>query len=194
MENEDDLYEANLDQDTNLDLDQDEDEGDTDKTEKHTEQNVLKRSKMIVKNIQWKSGSRTVFPIPEWKGNLPTCKLLEPESPLHYFKKMISTNMLENIIEQSNLYALQKNINKPLNMTPAELNQFIGSVLLMSIYGMPRTRSFSQKETRVAQIVDTISRNRWEEIKTKMHFNNNENMVNNNDKLYKIRPFINGLF
>ncbi|KAJ8930526.1 hypothetical protein NQ314_016673 [Rhamnusium bicolor] len=35
-----------------------------------------------------------------------------------------------------------------------------------------------------------MSRNRWEQIKSRIHFNDNAYLPNNNDKLYKIRPFI----
>ena len=46
------------------------------------------------------------------------------------------------IVDESNKYALQVDITKPLNLTQSELEQFIGILLLMSIVKMPSTRDY----------------------------------------------------
>ncbi|KAK9720867.1 Transposase IS4 [Popillia japonica] len=38
-----------------------------------------------------------------------------------------------------------------------------------------------------------MSRNRWEQIRSKIHFNDNNLLVGCKDKLYKIRPFIDSI-
>uniref|UniRef100_A0A0K0EC23 DDE_Tnp_1_7 domain-containing protein n=1 Tax=Strongyloides stercoralis TaxID=6248 RepID=A0A0K0EC23_STRER len=103
-----------------------------------------KRNEQI---ISWKSGGEVNYPIPTWKGCMPPPCIDEPGTPLFYFKQMISENLLNNIVDQSNLYAIQKNVNKPLGLTLSELEKFIGITMLMSIYKLPRTHMFWKMET-----------------------------------------------
>ena len=142
-------------------------------------------------NLTWKIGARITRPQKPWKGSLEEETIIT-ETPLIYFRKMIDTDMLRNVVEQSNLYALQKDVSKPLNLTVPELERFIGITFYMAIYGLPRTRMYWQRETYVQQVGTSMSRNRWEQIKGKLHFN--DNVLNDNtDKLYKLRPFINAI-
>ncbi|XP_048859480.1 piggyBac transposable element-derived protein 3-like [Brienomyrus brachyistius] len=61
----------------------------------------------------------------------------------------------------------------------------------MSLFGLPGTRMFWNKATRVSQVADTITLNRWEFIKKSLHFNNNEVKQGENlDPLHKIRPLV----
>lgn len=139
------------------------------------------------------------LPIPEFK--LPEKsdddEEDEPEigRPIHYFQLFFSDDLLDKITEQSNLYACQVDPNKPLNLTRTELEVFIGSILYMSIFGLPRHRLYWNKSCRIPQVADSISRKRWEQIKANIHFNNNENLPKdrndvNRDKLFKLRPII----
>ena len=128
--------------------------------------------------------------IPPWKGNYTTENTQSPESPISYFKRIIDNDMVANIMEQTNLYSVQKNTEKPVQITSNEVEQFIGSLFFMSIYGLPRTEMFWRTETRVAQVADIMSRNRWQTIKNNLHFIDNNSMVGNTDKLFKLRPFL----
>lgn len=150
-----------------------------------------KRNKNTKETIWISSGARQTRPILPWKGTLPDPPD-KPLTPFIYFSKFVDKDLLNNIVEQSNLYALQCDVNKPLLLTVEELQAFIGIVFLMSIYGLPRTRMFWQRETEVFQVSSTLSRNRWEQIKSKLHFNDNT-QHNNEDKLFKIRPFIDAI-
>ncbi|XP_024153448.1 piggyBac transposable element-derived protein 2 isoform X2 [Oryzias melastigma] len=126
---------------------------------------------------------------PEWQASLP--KSDDIKSPYEYFKMIFSEDILEVVVEQSNLYAIQCNINKPLNLTTKELEQFIGTAVYMSLFGLPGTRMFWNKATRVSQVADTMALNRWEFIKKSLHFNNNEVRQGENvDPLHKIRPLV----
>ena len=93
--------------------------------------------------------------------------------------------MLDEIVQQSNLYATQQDINKPLALTRNELQQFIGMCYYMSIFGLPATRMYWNKSCRVDCVANVMSVKRWEMIKHCLHFNDNTNQ--NDDKLYKIR-------
>lgn len=110
-------------------------------------------------------------------------------SPLQYFRKFFSEDILEVIVEESNLYAIQWDPNKPLNLTTSELEQFLGTVVYMSLFGLPATSMFWNKATRVSKVADTMTLSRWEAIKKFLHINNNEGQEQD-DPLYKIHPLV----
>lgn len=43
----------------------------------------------------------------------------------------------------------------------------------MSIYGLPLKRIFWKREMGVQKIMETMTRNHWEQIESKLHFNDN---------------------
>lgn len=121
----------------------------------------------------------------------------EPEvgRPIHYFQTYFSSDLLDHIVEQSNLYSVQKDPNKPLQITRSELEIFISTIVYMSIFGLPRHRMYWMSACRVSKVADVLSRNRWEEIKKNLHLNDNTHLPQNRndpdrDKLFKIRPII----
>ncbi|XP_049304617.1 piggyBac transposable element-derived protein 1-like [Bactrocera dorsalis] len=136
----------------------------------------------------------------------------ELETPAEFFQFFFDEDLINFIVEQSNILALQKDINKPANITKSEIEQFIGEfsvntveklsenlfsgiVLYMSLMKLPSSRHYW--DTTVGQeFVRTIMTcNRWENIKRFLHFNNNENMKSPGedgfDKLFKVRPLLN---
>ncbi|KAB0805442.1 hypothetical protein PPYR_02412 [Photinus pyralis] len=132
----------------------------------------------------------------------PTWQSIEEDDvdlwePVDYFKIFFTDNLLQHIVEQSNLYCVQQNPNKALNLTVADLEQFIGVTMCMSIFDLHRTRNYWKEDFRLPQVADVMSRNRYEEIRRYLHFNNNDEMperhVDNFDRLYKIRPLLDSL-
>uniref|UniRef100_A0A665TR44 PiggyBac transposable element-derived protein domain-containing protein n=1 Tax=Echeneis naucrates TaxID=173247 RepID=A0A665TR44_ECHNA len=63
---------------------------------------------------------------PEWQASLPKSDNIK--SPYKYFKMFFSEDILEVVVEQSNLYAIQRDTNNPLNLTAKELEQFMGTL------------------------------------------------------------------
>ena len=94
-------------------------------------------------------------------------------------------------VYESNLYSIQINSDKPLKLTKAELGQFLGCCMLMSIFILPRSRMYWGKKTRIEQIADVMQRVRWEEIKASLHFNDNSNVPSlqdpARDRIFKCR-------
>ena len=133
--------------------------------------------------------------IPEWLGTLPQADSIQ--SPLQYFSYFFDDDLFEHIVEQSNLFAIQKDVEKPLCLTKKELEQFIGTLIYTTVFTMPRTRMYWAGSSRVSQIADIFSRTRWEIIKQNLHFNDNTRMLpaddETRDKLFKIRPLIDKL-
>ncbi|XP_047446638.1 piggyBac transposable element-derived protein 3-like [Mugil cephalus] len=134
-----------------------------------------------------KAHPRSIDVYPDWQGQLP--KPVDILSPLQYFRGFFSEDILQIIVEESNLYSVQCDPNKPLNLTTNELEQFLGTVVYMSLFGLPATCMFWNKATRVAKVADTMTLNRWETIKKSLHINNNEGQEQD-DPLYKIRPLV----
>lgn len=95
------------------------------------------------------------------------------KSPYEYFTDTIDDDILDKIVEESNLYAVQKDPNQPLQLKRKELQDFISICLHMSTLRLSGTRKYWSTEIRVLQIAGTMSRNRFEKIKQNLHFNDN---------------------
>ena len=96
-----------------------------------------------------------------------------------------------HIVSESNNYALQIDVKKPLNLTCKELEQFIGILFVMSIVKMPSTRDYWDKNIRYDKIADIMPIKRFEQIKRFLHVSDNMQMPKDcPDKLFKIRPLI----
>ena len=93
------------------------------------------------------------------------------------------------IVDESNKYALQVNITKPVNLTQSELEHFIGILFLMSIVKMPSTYDYWDQHLQHQNISNVMSVRRFETIKRFLHCNDNRSIpIDCTDKLYKIRP------
>lgn len=136
---------------------------------------------------RWRKAHTSIVAYPDWQDQLP--KADDNLSPLQYFRKFFSEDILEVIVEESNLYAIQWDPNNPLNLTTNELEQFLGTVVYMSLFGLPATSMFWNKATRVSKVADTMTLNRWEAIKKFLHINNSEGQEQD-DPLYKIHPLV----
>ncbi|XP_037826738.1 piggyBac transposable element-derived protein 3-like [Lucilia sericata] len=102
-------------------------------------------------------------------------EILALKSPLDFFSFFISDDIISNIVEQSNLYAVQKDIAKPLNTTPDEIKRFMGVNYYMSVFKYPSVRSY-WSDYGFKPIMDCMTRNRHEKIRQFLHLNNNETM------------------
>lgn len=122
-------------------------------------------------------------------------EVLACRDPLDYFKLFMTEDILEFIVEESNHFAKGKRPNStPLNLTVTELKKFIGSVLWMSCVKLPQSRLYWSSDVGQETIKRAFTCNRWEEIKTCLHFNRNEDMHPRGhpefDKQFKIRPVL----
>ncbi|KAK9743654.1 hypothetical protein QE152_g8448 [Popillia japonica] len=86
-----------------------------------------KKSKKQKRRVKWTSTkARKIRPIYSWKGQLPP-SAETISSPMRYFRQLV---------EQSNLYPLQRDITRPLSLCVEELERFIVITFYMSIYGL----------------------------------------------------------
>lgn len=101
--------------------------------------------------------------------------------------------VLDLIINESNLFASQHNVN--LTLTREELLAFFGILIIMGFHKLPSMRLYWSNDP--AFHVDIVSKvmtlHRFLRILRYIHLNDNSKMSkrgeNNYDKLYKLRPF-----
>lgn len=92
-----------------------------------------------------------------------------------------------------NLYARQKDISTKFITDVAELRKFFGILFFMSVYRYPNVRSYWGKYS-LEPVRQAMTRHRFEEIRTRLHFNDNSAAVakgvSGYDRLFKVRPLI----
>lgn len=149
-----------------------------------------------VPRILWrKSPSTNTTTIPHYHGpdHILANSLFEP---IEYVREFLTEEFLDVFVEQSNLYSVQKNPNKPLNVSRHEMEQWLGLCMYFSISKLPNTRMHwsMQLGYHRENVADIMSRNRWEEIKSKLHMVDNTTLdPNANDRLFKVRPMVDHL-
>lgn len=146
------------------------------------------------KNLEWSSDTT-------WFENLKLTFNEEPticqtEDEFDSFNKFFDNDMFELIVEQTNLYAKQK---ESKNWTPTstdEIKAFVGMLIVMGIHVLPSIDSYWSTDPilRVDFIADVMPVKRFKKILENIHFNDNSEQLPRSDpqydKLHKIRPII----
>lgn len=110
-------------------------------------------------------------------------------SPLTYFRMFVSPAMIRSVVEEANPYSTQTN-GVSLNVTEAELEQFIGIYLMMGLVQMPSVRCYWENGSRFPLIADVMPRNRLEKS---ISDNSKATEDEKHDKLWKIQTWLNSL-
>ena len=113
------------------------------------------------------------------------------ETPLQYFQRFVTQDMLKLIVEQSNRYSVQKH-GKSANISVKELEQVLGIYYKMGLVQMPSLKMYWANETRYPAITDVMSRNRFQFLLGTIHFVDNQ-IISDEDKknrLWKIQLFL----
>jgi hypothetical protein len=119
--------------------------------------------------------------------------------PVDFFLKFFDDDILQNIVTQSNLYNLQQHHNKKRLIDPIsreELYAFIGLAFLFGYHRLPSQHLYwsHDKDFHIQLVSETMSRDRFLDILSNLHVNDNSQCPkNNSDKMFKIRPLIDSL-
>ncbi|XP_042885490.1 piggyBac transposable element-derived protein 3-like [Penaeus japonicus] len=119
--------------------------------------------------------------------------------PIEYVRQFLTDDLLDLFVTQSNLYSVQKNPNKPLNVDRNEIEQWLGLCIYFSISKLPNVRMhWSHHLGTMRDVTSTVmSRNRWEYIKSSFHMVDNstesQGSRENKDRLFKVRPIVDHL-
>lgn len=157
---------------------------------------IFKRP-LSLTNLVWKKGSFVTDDacISHTESMLSTDILLL-DAPIIFFFYFFSNNLLQKIKDQSELYSVQKNANKPISISLDELKKYIRICVYASVIAL-KVRDYWSAELDVPIIFNAMSRNRFELIRSTLHFNDNSSMLPlndpNHDRLHKLRPLIDHL-
>ncbi|XP_050313331.1 piggyBac transposable element-derived protein 3-like [Anthonomus grandis grandis] len=115
-------------------------------------------------------------------------EFIECDTALGVFLKLLGPAVEKNVF-QSNLYAVQK--GKSLNLTENEFLCFLGINFLMGYHQLLSLSCYwnTSRDLHVTLVSEAMSRNRFQEILSFLHVNNNSLLSKENkDKVYKVRP------
>ncbi len=158
----------------------------------------------------WKSSDWVPKNI-SFTGNQPgPCSVavqLTDDDPVKFFQLFMTYEILEHLVEQTNLYAKQSIENqtaegtlsphsrslawKPVNIY--EMKKFLGLMFLTGIIRKPTLEDYWSTDSMIETPIfgKVMARNRFEIILTYLHFNDNEKRAPTcDDRLYKVRPII----
>lgn len=113
------------------------------------------------------------------------------KSPYEYFQQFVTNDMLENVVEHTNRYSVQKS-GKSVNTTKKELEQVVGMFFQMGLVRMSSTRQYWEMGSTFEPVSSVMSRNRFQHLVTLIHFVDNTTVSDETkkDKLWKIRPWL----
>ena len=116
-------------------------------------------------------------------------------SPSDVFLKYFDTDMVDDILFQTNLYANQRERNfAPFNQE--EFYGFLGINLIMGYHELISLADYwkADQDLAVPIVSSTLPRNRFTQILSNLHVADNTSIPDgNNDKLYKVRPLISAM-
>ena len=88
----------------------------------------------------------------------------EELTPLQYFKLFLKDEILNTIVENTNLYSVQKSENS-VNTNKDEISSFIGIYILMGIVQLPNHKAYWSRELRFPPVADVMPINRYEKLR-----------------------------
>lgn len=117
-------------------------------------------------------------------------------TPYQIFRSVANfDNFITNIVlPQTRLYAQQQ--GHVFQVTPPELNAYFGITLVMGYHRLPTIRDYwsTEPDLRVPYVANVMRRQRFEEIRAFLHFNDNSLMKSSSDpqhdRAFKIRPVL----
>ena len=111
----------------------------------------------VKKTYRW---SKKTFTAPDvaFTGSLFSApQSAEPEPPLKYFRDMVTNDMLDEMIVNTNLYSTQQ-MGKSVNTNRKEIEQFMGMFFRMGIVQMPGIRVYWEGDTSYRPVAEVMPR------------------------------------
>lgn len=160
--------------------------------------NTTKRTKFReIKSVIWKKRPFQISPDEiKFKGDtsLPQDPFFDLESPLDFFNYFFSSDLIKHICEESLRYSLQKNVNKPFEVTVTDLKRYLGICIMTSLCIVPDIRQYWSENLENNVIKNTMTVNNFEKIRQFLHFCNNDIYIPRgqpgHDRLFGIRTVL----
>ncbi|XP_055914246.1 piggyBac transposable element-derived protein 3-like [Eupeodes corollae] len=119
---------------------------------------------------------------------------LQLETPYQFFSYFFTDEVVDHIRDQTNIYSVQKDPNKPINIEAIDVRQFVGVVLYTSVVRILNVRNYWSDKMGITIIKETMPLKKFERLRQTFHFNDNSKMLPytqpGSDRLYKVRPLI----
>lgn len=111
-------------------------------------------------------------------------------NPVEVFEKLFDEEIVNLLTEETRRYATQKN-NHSFSITSNDIKIFIGFLLFTGYHRLPREKLYwcVDEDLNVPIVSNSMSRNKYYEIKRYFHLANNET-IDKNDKMFKLRPLM----
>lgn len=105
--------------------------------------------------------------------------------PVDFFNLLFSDEIIQYIVDETNSYAA-------IEVTVNELKATLGVLLASGIAPVNKRRQYWSNNlvTKNFAIVDAISKNRFDSIFSKLHFQSTKNANDSGDKFWKLRPLL----
>lgn len=161
--------------------------------------NEKKKKSALFKNITWRHKELILNEDQlRFHGNSNlNDSILRLETPYQFFSYFFDEIILRKIVEETNLYAVQKKPERPPVFSTEDIRQFLGIILYMSLVRMPSVRSYWSEKLEFLPIKNTMTVNKFEKIRQYIHFNDNNCFIPRDqpghDRLFKIRPILDAL-
>ncbi|KAK3907167.1 PiggyBac transposable element-derived protein 3, partial [Frankliniella fusca] len=112
------------------------------------------------------------------------------KEPVDYFRYFFDTEVMDLIVEQTNLY-IHQDCGETWTVTKDDINVFLGILIYMGICSLPGIRDYWAEYTLVKQVADLMPRAKFQKIRSHIHFNDNASVdPEDTDRMVKIRPLI----
>ncbi|KAG0421278.1 hypothetical protein HPB47_002826 [Ixodes persulcatus] len=113
-------------------------------------------------------------------------------SPHQYFMKYFPADFWEECATQTNLYSIQKRNHRSVKTNIVEVKKLAEIHLRMGVMGLPRVHMYWSRGTRTPLIADSMTRNRFYELRNHLDFVDYSSRTDeqNKDKLYLVRPIL----
>ncbi|XP_047345311.1 piggyBac transposable element-derived protein 4-like [Vespa velutina] len=134
--------------------------------------------------------------------NVTNNKVLECNSPIDFYSLFLNEEIIQMIVNQTNLYANQmmernqsERLSKWIPTNIHEIKQLFGLIMWMGLVKLPTIQLYWTKDVLFAQSFPrtVMSRNRFEILLRMLHFADNEQISNPNNLLYKLQTLIDTL-
>ena len=164
-----------------------------------------KKTQVADNKIRWKNDKKSKFNAPadyvagkERLRMKPSAPLTRFSSPMSFYELFVNDSIIDHTYEQTKLYNEWRRLNSSTravkDIEKKEIKTVIGIVLQMGIVKLPNRRMYWTSDTRNELIAGGMTRNRFEEMMSVLHFNDNNTMPEKNSPLFnnchKIQPLI----
>lgn len=120
--------------------------------------------------------------------------ILNLKSPYEFFSYFFPSELIDFIASQSVLYSVQKDPAKPANISSSDIRKYLGICIMSSVACLKNIRMYWHPVVGIPLVQNTMTLNRFENIRRYLHFNDNSACLTRSDieqdKLYKLRPII----